>query len=490
MKLLFIPDVIIASVTKPLLPLFAIVSMQLPRTSFAQSSEFIHHENGLIYSPKTIGQLKYIVDSLNLKFKVCNADPVYFAKAQTIGHFVSLRGAACKALKKDMEQGKTLAELRNKYKDLNIVENICVIRYRDTNPAGKDFIGFRSIGMNAHAEQHLSFHSGLNKYEGALAGKWVVDYEPRSYGFPRELEAFFITREFEAPRIPQQYARWIQYADCLVDTTAQIFSEAALKRGGWRFPDEKRAPYMNEFETYLNKCSSNKEGDTILLSGADESKLRLLAEAAYTEAMKTGNSSSALETYFEKHGAPDRALALKRNRIVVGSCSQDTRPRNHALNIARLSAETVKWEIFLRAHLDIMNDKFERASDGSYAWGERQTYLKELEVLDIQVADLLLGISLRISNPAANHYDGYIGRVGRALAEYKDPDGIEQMMEQVISDEKVDLYNRTLMYYLFLNYNHYLKDEARKKENMARIDRVKEGLVKKLVNTDVGNASR
>ena len=49
----------------------------------------------------------------------------------------------------------------------------------------------------------------------------------------------------------------------------------------------------------------------------------------------------------------------------------DNSPRIHALNIAKLSAETINWEVFLRAHLDIMKDKFERMSDGSYAFGGR-----------------------------------------------------------------------------------------------------------------------
>ncbi|MBO9658189.1 MAG: hypothetical protein J7527_05130 [Chitinophagaceae bacterium] len=487
MKPLFIREVIIASIAKSFLPLFVIVVLLLPHTNFAQSSEFMHHENGLIYSPKTIGQLKYIIDSLNLKFKVCNADPVYFAKSQTIAHYVSLEGAACKALKKDMEEGKTLAELRKKYRNLKVISDICLIRYRDTDWEKKEFIRFQSIGMNEDADRDLSFYADFDKYQGALAGKWIVDYEPRSYGFPRELNAFFITREFESPRIPQSYARWIQYADCLVDTTAQIFSETAVKQKGRHFYGKDKTPELDAFETHLIE---RKEQDLSFVPGKDDTTLSRLAEAAYAEALKTGTGSFALETYFEQTGASDRALQLKRNRMVIGSCSQDTRPRDHALHIARLSAETVKWEIFLRAHLDIMNDNFERASDGSYAWGDRQTYLKELEVLDIQVADLLLGICFRISNPAANHYDGYIGRVGRALAEYKDPDGIEQMMEQVIRDEKVDLYNRTLMYYLFLNYNHYLKDEVKKKANMARIDRVKESLAKKLDNTNAGNATR
>ena len=87
----------------------------------------------------------------------------------------------------------------------------------------------------------------------------------------------------------------------------------------------------------------------------------------------------------------NKALELKRHHIVVGMCSQDGSPRLHARDIAILAAETNSWDIFLPAHLEVMNDRFERMSDGSYAYGGRKTYLKELEELNLDVVDLILG---------------------------------------------------------------------------------------------------
>jgi len=147
----------------------------------------------------------------------------------------------------------------------------------------------------------------------------------------------------------------------------------------------------------------------------------------------------------------------------------DDSPRVHAMKIAVLSAETIHWETFLRAHLDIMNDRFERVSDGSYAWAARQTYIQELEELDINVTDLLLGISLRLENPSQNHYYGSIGRLGRALSETRFAEEIETKILGLIKDNDLDDHNRILMYYLFLNYNHHIKDESRKKENIESL---------------------
>ena len=116
-----------------------------------------------------------------------------------------------------------------------------------------------------------------------------------------------------------------------------------------------------------------------------------------------------------------------------------------------------------------MNDRFDRMSDGSYAWAERNTYIKELEELNINVTDLILGISFRIENPASNHYFGRIGRIGRALSETKNRYEIEKAMLSIISDNSLDIYNRLLFYFLYKNYNNYTKDVTLKRENSEKL---------------------
>jgi hypothetical protein len=147
----------------------------------------------------------------------------------------------------------------------------------------------------------------------------------------------------------------------------------------------------------------------------------------------------------------------------------DQAPRWHAQEIALLAAETTNWHIFLRSHLDIMNDRMDRVSDGSWAWKDRKTYIKEIEVLDINLPDLIIGISLRIENPAANHYFSSIGRTGRALAESKDREIFEKEMLLMIADKELDDYNRILMYFLFDNYNYFLTDKAIQKANLDKL---------------------
>src|SRR6185369_1933666 len=145
-------------------------------------------------------------------------------------------------------------------------------------------------------------------------------------------------------------------------------------------------------------------------------------------------------------------------------------PRYHAMNICKLSAETAKWDIFLRSHLDIMNDRFDRMSDGSYAWAGRKTYFKELEQLDIKAVDLPIGTCLRVANVSDNHYWGSIGRVGRALVDVPDKDALENRLLTMILDTNLDPFNRLMIVYLFNNYSYNLDDEERKKLNSEKLE--------------------
>ncbi|HNH61544.1 MAG TPA: hypothetical protein PLS80_16025, partial [Cyclobacteriaceae bacterium] len=152
--------------------------------------------------------------------------------------------------------------------------------------------------------------------------------------------------------------------------------------------------------------------------------------------------------------------------------SQDMSPRYHAMNICQLAAQTAQWDIFLRSHLDIMNDRFRRMSDGSYAQAGRKTYLKELEELHIPAVDLLLGTTLRVSNVNENHYWGAINRTGRSLADANDKDELENCMITMMQDNNLDLYNRLLIAFLCDNYAYNLEDKTRRDAVAQRLENV------------------
>lgn len=378
--------------------------------AFGQESEFKVYKNGLIYSEDAMSKLGHVVDSLNLKFKTCDLNKKFYATNQTIGYIVSLDTGNIKQAKQDIENQIPFDEFVKKYPQAKVEKNKLIIKRKYKNYRDKEIVEFEEFDLKSDYGFSIETED-LKLYNKEVKNTWLFEYHKKTDYSEESIDAFYFSENFKSNEIPHKYALMIGYSDCLIDTTATKFKDN-LKDGWVELP--------KNWQTYSEKKKS-----------------KLLNEMRSTR--------------------------------VVGGCSQDSRPRDHAVNIALLSAETYNWSVFLKAHLDIMNDRFERVSDGSYAWGERNTYIKELETLDINVIDLILGISLRVENPATNHYYGSISRIGRALAETKNRDEIEESILSAISDKELDDYNRLLFYFLFKNYNYFIPEEELKKTNEERL---------------------
>lgn len=362
---------------------------------------------------------------------------------------------------KEFENGliyneKTMAKLRHIVDSLNLKYKTC-----DLNKAfyAKSQTVAHSLILNSgdisaarkDMERNLPFEEFVSKYpesvikRNILILKWPPDedndhmteyaeFSASGYGLEIEVPAsdysksvkntwayestgerivgFYFPEELTSQKLPQQYAIKIGYSDCLIDTTAKKMKDD-LKSDWVKLPENWQSLSLKKQQKLLDQMRSTE---------------------------------------------------------VVGFCSMDSRPRTHAFYIALLSAETTNWEIFLRSHLDIMNDRFSRMSDGSYAQAARQTYIHELEKLDINVPDLLIGIALRTENPATNHYYGSISRLGRAIADSKDKSEFEETILKMIADKELDNYNRVLFYFLFMNYTGYLQDKS---QETACLEKVK-----------------
>ncbi len=392
------------SITTLIIGLFFTIS------AYCQNGEFKVYPNGLIYSEQTMGKLSHIVDSLNLKYKACNFNTVFYSKSQTIGYIVTVDKGNIKEAKRDMESQISLDDFMKKYPTSTVEQNVIIIKSKYKNYKKQDVVEFEEFDLKSDYGFSITSEDVL-LYQKDFSNKWLWEYSKKTSYSNESLSAFYFPTNFNSVSIPQKYSQMIGYCDCLIDTTTTKFKDN-LKDGWVDLPKNWTSLSEKEKAQLLDKMRSTR---------------------------------------------------------VIGGCSQDRRPRQHAVHIALLSAETYNWEVFLKSHLDVMNDRFERMSDGSYAWGQRNTYIKELEELNINVPDLILGISFRIENPASNHYFGSIGRVGRALSETKNRNEIEQAMLSIISDTELDIYNRLLFYFLYRNYNYYIKDETLKKENNDKL---------------------
>ncbi len=370
------------------------------------------YENGLIYSTATMNKLEKIVDSLNLRYKSCDLNKVFYTKFQTVGHIVRLDTGNIQQAKKDMDAGLPLKDFVTKYPKAKVDSNVLVIRFKDKNYANEEIVGYREIDMEGYGMELQE--KDFKNYTKTSQNTWLCSYsEPSAYS-KESISAFYFPEDFKSIPLNNKYCRLIGYADCLIDTIATKFKD-------------------NNGEPQYGDVSLPENWQTLSL----KEKERLLDELRSTR--------------------------------VMGLCSQDNSPVLHAINIALLSAETINWEIFLRSHLDVINDNFDRVAQSNVARAERNTYIKELEELDINVPDLLLGISFRVENAAPNHYFGSIDRLGKAIAESKDRLLLEQAILSMMEDKTLDDYNRILAYFLFTNYNYFTEDKTLHESNKVKL---------------------
>ncbi|MBN8680650.1 MAG: hypothetical protein J0M29_20670 [Chitinophagales bacterium] len=385
--------------------------------AIGQEPEFQVYDNGLIYTEQAMRKLGHVVDSLNLKYKTCDLNKVFLTPQQAIGHIVHLEKGKIKEARQDIKRQMPLDSFLTKYPKARVDSHVLVIRDAPELNAGKYSVHYRHFDLKSDYGFFVTT-ADTSLFYADMAQKWMHKYYEKGYYSNESLTAFYFIENFKAKPIPAKYARMIGYTDCLIDTTAQIFHKSA---------DNAWADLPENWQTF-----------------SDQEKARLLDSF--------------------------------RNIRIYGTCSMDTRPRDHAVNIALLSAETYHWEIFLRAHLNILNDRFERASDGSYAWAGRQTYIRELEALHINVPDLLLGTCFRMQNPADNHYYGSIDRVARALTESANRDEIMDSVYAIITDTELDDYNRLLFYFLYRNYTFYEENETVREIHAAKLQQAKKSL--------------
>lgn len=547
---------------------------------YSQSyGEFKLHPNGLIYSPAAVGKLKHIVDSLNLKFKVCDFSKRFQSLPQAQGYYVTLEGTRCKEALADMKAGMAPEIFRQKY-PTETYAKLPLYEKRYTDYDKKPMITWQMLDLE-HNDQHgleLPMADYQTQFKEPLVQQWVYSYEVWDYDKSEHLTAIYFTSAPTRITLPDNYSRAIQYALCMIDTTQSViladrdqfqrFERKHTKAFSsfWnylekKYPRPKSRPFNYELEFTLHQLNNDETPDTtaaypfdvaeeVDYTGIDttavdttavdtavmvvdsvalpiepdkpsrmyrrlqrmskEERQKLMAENeanyrynyvqdsiweshlaervqtlyatdnkfksllhnAYEEAKSQNNSNTDLERVVAWTLGGREALEMKRRRRVVGGCSMDQGPRIHAQEIAVLAAETTHWEIFLRSHLDIMNDRFDRVSDGSYAYAGRKTYIRELEVLDINLTDLLVGITLRIDDASPHHYFSSISRIGRALAESQNREPIEKTMLAAVTASDLDIYNRQLFYYLYLNYVYSLPELAQREAAGAQLNAV------------------
>lgn len=461
--------------------------------------EFRTNPNGLMYSESSMKKLREMVLDQNIKYKSCELSKPFVSHPQArvfSVYFKSEQNNLQKVLDA-IRSGKSFNEVVSNFDSL--------VQDSDTTEL------YIQVGISTKKEKSYLMGSPSNGYSSDyIAGRsnsevrprsWVFEYsKPDKYTKNYSLSARYYPEPFEQRAIPFEYSKLIQYVDCMIDTNAHVFlTEKYQDR--FILPDKKgRKKETSVIVSYIeNKAVSenihfekDKQYTDNLLQYAEtrlvtDTLFRQLFNEEVSKAIKSGKSNGELEFFAQKLGFKKEELQLMRCRRVIGFCSQDESPRLHALAIATAAGEVQQWDIFMRAHMDIMNDRFDRMSDGSYAWGRRKTYLKELEELDLNVTDIMLGMALRAANTSDNHYNGTVWRLGKAMAESKERKVFEQRAIGMIADSSLDNFNRGLIFLMLTNYIQNLEDvkeanglidSLRRNELLQKDERIKTAIEK------------
>ena len=382
--------------------------------SFFSAQEFTQYKNGLIYSENAMNKLGKVVDSLNLKYKTCDLTKVFYSQLHTIGYAVKMDTGNVSEAKKDMDLNIPIEDFIRKYPEAVIEKDLLIIKSKEKDDERNDIIRIREIPVNGYYATSIGFNYTKELYNGPSKNKWAYNYWEKSSNSDEQIYGFFFPENFKSIPLAPKYSRQIIYSECLIDPSVSKFKEdAKSERFGVSFP----------------------KGDLKKLSKQEKEKL----------------------------------LDELRSIELIGNCSQDSAPRMQGVYMALLSAETANWEVFLKSHLDIVNDRFERVSDSGYARERRGTYIKELESLNINVPDLLFGITFRIENPVNNHYFGDVSRLGKAVSESKDVELFLSQLLSMISDKNLDDYNRIAAYFFYLNCNYSIKSKRERKINSMKL---------------------
>jgi hypothetical protein len=440
--------------------------------------EFATNRNGLMYSEADMKNLRFTVDSLNLRFKTCDLNKKFFAWKQTKAKSVSFISKTndLKKIIAEISSAPSFEALIKKYASLiNRTDTQLLVILSGTDKEGRNEY---LQGSPIDGYYRLYIDDNQQPENNKLLRGWIFDYTKKDEFFTSyTLECHYFAENWQSPALPEGYGKLIQYVDCMIDTSATVFLTSKFSEGGW-FTETDKPTYHNlsAVSAYIDtKRGVNNSGvikkklteaDMVYAENelaADEKFKALLCETIDSFA-KNESFDHQLETLAEKLQLYDKALLMKRCYRIMGGCSQDTRPREHARDIAILAAKAHSWDIFLRAHLDIMNDRFDRVSDGSYAYGGRMTYLKELEELNLNIVDLMLGLTLRAENTADNHYYGSISRLGRAMAESKERNKFEEKAITMMKDNSLDEFNQGLIFLLYHTYTNYLPEKEGKEK--------------------------
>jgi hypothetical protein len=328
----------------------------------------------------------------------CFSGKVFYSKSQTTGHIVEMHEGNLAQAREDILNQIPLHDFLEKYPEASIQKYAIITKTKSNRSDAHS--GFE---FDAYFPTHYAgfiFSEDTTLANDPTVNHWIFNSTINVYEPDQKIIAFYLPNGFSSTPIPPKYARMIRYADCVMDTAS------------WEFIDK-----LTDGSLYVPKNWASLSRNEI-------------AELVY-------NSVGNFDVSFFSQS--DREILL-------------------GFPIALIASEINYWPVFIRAHLEILSYKDDRMPKNI---GRRKTFMKELEALELNLKDLLLGILLRIENPSMNHYYANFRGLGRSFVESKHRSELKAIMISIIKDPELDYFNRLSIYYLYRDFIEYLSEEKK-----------------------------
>ena len=474
------------------------------------------HANGLLYSDTLMGQLRHLADSMIARPRPAGRAGDYYSIKQTTGRLVRVDTGNVNGAFDDLRKGISYTAFVGKYSQADTNNRILVIlneapgyqvagtaAYYKVLPEGEDYSASRIILVTDEDYRPLTGveHSYYPEKVG-INGNCVYYLSSEQHTLRKKNSqdaytfAFFLDGVPKASRLPESAMELIRWRDKVVDTAIDVY----YKDAPWvsiDFRDLEFGPAQKAFDAYVER-----KGDSMAAlyrpthpyqdprnARMEDFELKrryidslqtdpvfkqLLAAAVAEVEAKNYYPFIYLERYMDAY-SPKAALEIRRHwkHATMDNFDQLT-PRLYAMHIAYLAAELGNWPVFLRAQLALAIDPSGHYPDLTGSM-RRNNYLRELEALNIDVDEILLGNEL--SSPWPDQRFDRARLLGRALAlEGGDRRRLEGTVLKLITDAGLDDYHRLAMHYLFLNYESFLPEDGRRSKALERLKKADDTL--------------
>lgn len=370
----------------------------------------------LEYSKETKDRLKQVVDSLHQNFK-SNQHQQFFSRPLSMGHYIRLDTVEEKVLfqiQKDLKENISIDSFTQKYPQSIYVRNRLLHKY----PPTIDSDGNLKVLVMVHERDDMFnwgiyFRNDSSIEQNLLTNKWVWIFSPLKDSIHYRFKAIYFKENFNRKPFPEKYNHMIRYLDHMVDST-KVFYE------------NRRA------HAYLPK-----NYDKLIFLEKKSVLDQLRGDLFYEMDLEGGEDGIAKQW----------------------------------LNIATVSADVNNWPVFIRAHLNIINDNFYRHHSPTDYSDQGYIYIRTLEELEVNVVSLLLATVLIVDGKKSwpslgeDSYRGVLPKIAHAIYVSAYKEQFKSIILEMISDDKLDMLNRLTMIELFKFINAFVINKKEKKIN-------------------------